>query len=61
MVVYYHELEYHAVCYLQGQGHTNRLYNQNVTISAMSYNSGRFATKLYLIVQHHMPECPVKK
>ena len=39
MVVYYHEMECHAeklVHYLQRQGHSEGLHNQNMTISAMS-------------------------
>ena len=38
MVVYYHELECYAelFCYLQGQGHSEGLYNQYVTVSALS-------------------------
>ena len=39
MVVYYHEVECHAeklVYYLQCQGHSEGLYNQNMTISTTS-------------------------
>ena len=39
MVVYYHETECHAeklVCYLQGQGHSEGLYNQNMSVSMSS-------------------------
>ena len=39
MVVYYHELECHAekfVCYLQGQGHSEGSYDQNVTLATIS-------------------------
>ena len=37
--------------YLQGQGHSVGLYNQNMTVSTISFIS--FATKLNLSVDHH--------
>ena len=39
MVVYYHELEFHAeklVCCFQDQGHSMGLYYQNMTVSTIS-------------------------
>ena len=39
IVVYYHELECHAkklVCYLQGQDHSEGIYNHSITISTVS-------------------------
>ena len=40
--------------YLQGQGHSVGLYNQNMTISTISFISREsFATKLNLSVDHH--------
>ena len=63
MVVYYHRVECRAeklVHCVQYQGHSEGLYNQNMTISVVS-SAGRFATKLGLIVQHHKLECPVEK
>ena len=38
--------------YLQGQGHSVGLYNQNVAVSTISFISS-FATKLNLSVDHH--------
>ena len=65
MVVYYHEVMCHAeklVHFLQCQGHSKGLCNQDMTISVVcDFTSGPFATKLGLIVQHHKPECPVEK
>ena len=40
MLVYYHELVCPVeklVCCLQDQGHSKGLYNQNMTVSIMSY------------------------
>ena len=58
--------EWHAeklVHFVQCQGHSEGLYNQNMTISTISSKLlVCFATKLGLIVQHHNKlECPVKK
>ena len=43
--------------YLQGQGHNVGLYNQNMTVSTISFISSKpvesFATKLNLSVDHH--------
>ena len=43
--------------YLQGQGHSVGLYNQNMTVSTISFISSKtsepFATKLNLSVDHH--------
>ena len=65
MVVYYHEAMYHAeklVHYLQCQGHSEGLCNQNMTnFYCILYTAGPFATRLDLIVQHYKPECTVEK
>ena len=48
------------VHYLQCQGHSEGLYNQNITIFYNIFQTAcLFATKLDLIVQHHKLECPV--
>ena len=43
--------------YFQGQGHSVGLYNQNMTVSTISFISSKtsepFATKLNLSVDHH--------
>ena len=44
-------------CYLQGQGHSEGSYNQNMTL--LYFDS--LATKLDLMIHRHKPECPVKK
>ena len=60
-----HVPECHAeelVHYLQCQGHSEALYDQNMTIAAISSKLlVPFAIRLGLIVQHHKPECPVEK
>ena len=59
IVVHHHEPESHAKkigFYLQGQGHCVGLYNQNMTVSNISFISSKpesFATKLNLSVDHH--------
>ena len=63
MVVYHHEAKCHAgklVHYLQCQGHSEDLHNQNMTIFTL-LTAGLFATKLDLIVQHQKLECPLEK
>ena len=64
MVVYYHaamcpaEKLFHR---LQSQGHSEGLYNQNMTIFTISSKMlVRSATRLSLIVQHHKPGCPAE-
>ena len=55
-MVHHHEPECHAKkmgFYLQGQGHIVGLYNQNKTVSTISFTSEPFATKLNLNVDHH--------
>ena len=64
MVVYYHELVCHAEKFahrLQCQGHSEGLYNQNMTISTVFNTAGPFAVKLGLRVQQHKQECSVLK
>ena len=42
--------------YLQGQSHSVGLYNQNMTVSSVSFVTSEpesFATQLNLIVDHH--------
>ena len=53
IVVHHHEPECHAGkkgFYLQGQGHSVGLYNQNMMVSTISFI---VATKLNLMVDHH--------
>ena len=63
--VYYHEMDCHAeklIHYLQGQGHSEGFYSQNIIVSHISSKLWVcFATKLGLILQHHTPECPMEK
>ena len=65
MVVYYHEMMCRAeelVHYLQCQGHSKGLYNQNMTYCwHIFYIACLFATRLGLIVQHHKLEYLVEK
>ena len=49
------------VHYHQRQGHSEGLYNQNMTISTIFQTAGPFAIKLSLVVQHYKPECPAVK
>ena len=45
------------VCYFQGQGHCKSSYDQNMTISTVSFETADpFATKLCLIVRYHKLE-----
>ena len=63
-MVYYHELMCHAIKlihYLQCQGHSEGLYDQNMTIFTHLLSCWLFATKLSLVVQHHKLEYPVEK
>ena len=46
---------------VQYQGHSEGLYNQNMTFRCIFETAGRFATKFCLIVQYHKLECPVEK
>ena len=53
-----HELDCHAkrlVCYFQGQGHSKGSYDQNMTITTVSYEL--LILLLVLIVHYHKPEC----
>ena len=63
--MYYHEAMCHAeklVHYLKCQGHSEPLYNDKKDYFYDIFEiAGPFATKLDLIVEHHMPECPVEK
>ena len=65
MVVYYHEVICHVeklVHYLQCQGHSEGLYNQNMIISAVSSKLlVCLQPNLIWYLQHHKPECPVEK
>ena len=57
MLMYYHEAMCHSeklVHYLQCQGHSENLYDQNTTVFSIS-------SELALIVQHHKPEYPVEE
>ena len=53
-------------CYLQGQGHSEGLYNENITVSTILCKlmilkkEDFFAKKLSLVVEHCMSKCPVK-
>ena len=49
------------VHYLQCQGHSEGLYNQDLIIFTVFETAGLFATKLGLVAQHHKLECPVEK
>ena len=60
MVVHHQEPEYQVkqlVCYLQGQGHNESSYDQNVTFFCCFWTDDPFATKLSLMVDHPKPEC----
>ena len=67
MVVYSHEAECQAEKvghYLQCQGHSEDLCNQNKTIKIFYYifqTAGPFATRLGVVVRHYKPECPAEK
>ena len=65
MVVYYQEVMCHEeklVHYLQCQGHSEGLHNENIDYFAISSTTaGPFVAKLGLLVQHHTPECHVVK
>ena len=65
MVVYFHEAECQAEKfghYLQCQGHSEDLCNQNKTIFYYIFQTaGPFATKLGVVVQHYKLECPAEK
>ena len=65
MVVYYHKAMCHVeklVHYLQCQGCSEGLCNQNMTVFYYTFQTaGPFATKLDLVVQHHKLECPMEK
>ena len=56
MVVYYQEAMCHAekmVHYLECQGHSKGLYNQNMTFYCIFLAAGLFSNKLGVIVKHH--------
>ena len=65
MAVYYPELESPVeklVSYLQGQGHSKSLCNQNMTVSVISFKLYPFATRFALMVHHrHKPECSMEQ
>ena len=57
------EAECHAKgmgCYLQGEGHSEGLYVQNMTVRLYLLTNDSFATKRSLLVTHHKPQCPMK-
>ena len=63
MVVCYHEAICHAeqmIHYLQCQGHSVGLYNMTI-FNLSSKLLVHLQPNMGLIVQHHMPECPVEK
>ena len=63
-MVYYHELMCHAIKlihYLQCQGHSEGLYDQNMTIFTHLLSCWLFDTKLGIVMQHHEPECSAEK
>ena len=47
-------------CYLQGEGHNGRLYNQNMTFNYIFWTNDPVATKRSLVVAGHKPIYPVK-
>ena len=49
------------VCHLQGQGHSEGSYNQNMTFWYIFWTSYPFATKLGLVAHHHKLDCLVKR
>ena len=63
LMVYYYEVECKAeklVRYLQCQGHSEGLYNKNMTVSTIfSKLLVCLQPKLVLIVRHHKPKYPV--
>ena len=64
MVVYDHEVQCRAeklVHHLQCQGHSEGLYDKNMTFYYVLLTASLFAAKLCLIALHHTPECPVEK
>ena len=64
-MVYYHEAECQAeqlVHYLQCQGHSKGLYNNNMTIFTIFFKLlVRLQPKLCFVVQNHLSKCPVGK
>ena len=48
-------------CYLQGQGRSKGLCDQNMTLYNIIWAVDSLATKLGLMIHHQKPECPVKK
>ena len=48
-------------CYLQGQGHSEDSFDQNMTFFFMFWTVDSLATKPGLMIHHQKPECPVKK
>ena len=64
MVVYFYKAECQAEKighYLQSQGHSQDLCNQNKTFYYIFQTAGPFATRLGVVVQHYKPECPAEK
>ena len=61
----YHERECHGIkcgCTLQGQGHSEDSYNQNMTVSIITSELMiLLQPKLSLMVDHHKPTCPMKR
>ena len=49
------------VCCLQGQGHSEGSYNQNMTFWYIFWTSYPFATKLGLVAHHHKLDCLVRR
>ena len=46
---------------LEGQGHSEGLYDQNMTFFYVFWTADSLATKLGLMIHHHKPECLVKE
>ena len=67
IVVYYHEPECcveKLVRCLQGQGHSEGIYFQNMSVSTICSNlliDNPFATGRELVVHHHQTECLMRK
>ena len=61
MAVHHCEVECRVTemgCCLQGQGHSEGLCNQTITVSTVS---SELIILLQSVVEHHKPRCPVKE
>ena len=52
---------FYCCCYLQGQGHREGSYDQNLTFCYINWTVDSLATKLGLMIHRQKPEYPVKQ